>query len=202
MFLCHTTCDLLNVGTLESYLTQVYAWMVRHPYDVVTILIGNFDVVSPQNFTDPIEKSGMKQFAYLPPKFPMSLDDWPTLSELILTGKRALFFLDYNADETAIPWLMDEFSQMWETPFSPTDRAFPCTVQRPPGLSQKDAKNRMYMANHNLNLQLNLGTISMLIPNTALIEETNGVSGFGSLGRAADNCTSKTTRPRGDLNLL
>lgn len=196
MRLCHTTCELLDVGTLEAYLTQVYAWMAKHPYDVVTILMGNFDLVSPQNFTDPIEKSGMKQFAYTPPKFPMALDDWPTLSELILTGKRALFFMDYNANETAIPWLMDEFSQIWETPFSPTDRAFPCTEQRPPGLSHKQAQNRMYMANHNLNLELNLGTVSMLIPNTALIRETNGVSGFGSLGVTAENCTGKNNADR------
>lgn len=191
MWLCHTTCELLNAGTLEAYLTQVYAWMSQHPYDVVTILMGNFDFVSPHNYIDPVEKSGMKQLAYYPPKFPMALHDWPTLSELILTGKRALFFLDYNANETAIPWLMDEFSQMWETPFSPTNPSFPCTEQRPPGLSHKEAENRMYMANHNLNLELNLGTLSILIPNTAKIDQTNGVSGFGSLGRAAENCTGE-----------
>jgi hypothetical protein len=86
---------------------------------------------------------------------------------------------------------MDEFSQMWETPFSPTDKNFPCTAQRPPGLSEANAKNRLYMANHNLNLQLNLGSLSMLIPNTAELNVTNGVSGEGSLGWMAENCTSK-----------
>lgn len=192
MVLCHTSCEMLNAGTLEAYLTQVNAWMRKHPYDVVTILMGNFDLVSPGNFTDPIEKSGLQSLIYTPPQIPMGLNDWPMLSEMILTGKRAVFFLDYGTDQIAYPWLMDEFSQMWETPFSPTDPAFPCTQQRPPGLSKQDAKNRLYMANHNLNLLLNLGTMSLLIPNLAQIEQTNGVGGFGSLGRAAENCTGKS----------
>lgn len=191
MMLCHTSCDILNVGTLEAYLTTVYQWMRKNPYDVVTILIGNYDYVSPQNFTEPIQASGLLDMAYTPPKIPMGLEDWPTLSEMILTGKRAVFFMDYQANQTAIPWLMDEFSQMWETPFSPTDMNFPCTEQRPPNLSAEDAKSRMYMANHNLNLELTLGSLSILIPNTANISQTNAVNGNGSLGWMAENCTRK-----------
>ncbi|OOQ81962.1 hypothetical protein PEBR_40928 [Penicillium brasilianum] len=195
MMLCHTSCDILNVGTLEAYLTTVAQWMRKNPYDVVTILIGNYDYVSPENFTAPVEASGLLDMAYSPPKIPMGLDDWPTLSEMILTGKRAVFFMDYQANQTAVPWLMDEFSQVWETPFSPTDANFPCTVQRPPSLSDKDAKSRMYMANHNLNLELSFGSLSLLIPNTAVISQTNAVNGNGSLGWMAENCTRDWTRP-------
>ena len=191
MYLCHTSCELLNVGTLEAYLTTVAQWMRDNPYDVVTILMGNYDYVSPSLFVEPIKASGMFDLAYTPSKIPMGLDDWPTLSEMILSGKRAVFFMDYQANQTEYPWLMDEFSQMWETPFSPTDRSFPCTVQRPPGLVAKDAKERMYMANHNLNIELSLGSFSLLIPNTAVINVTNAVSGYGSLGSMANNCTGK-----------
>lgn len=195
MYLCHTSCDILNVGTLEAYLTEVATWMRKHPYDVVTFMMGNFDYVSPQNFTGPIENAGLTDLIYTPTMIPMGLDDWPTLSEMILTQKRAVFFMDYQANQTAIPWLMDEFSQMWETPFSPTNINFPCTEQRPPGLSVQDAKQRMYMANHNLNLELNLGAVDMLIPNTAVINQTNGVTGLGSLGWMATNCTGKLSIP-------
>lgn len=191
MMLCHTSCDILNMGTLQAYLEEVAIWMRKNPYDVVTILMGNFDYVSPQNFTAPIMNSGLQDYVYTPTKIPMALDDWPTLSEMILTQKRLVFFLDYQANQTAIPWLMDEFSQMWETPFSPTNDNFPCTQQRPPGLSVADAKNRMYMANHNLNLDLNLGPINLLIPNSAQLNQTNGVNGTGSLGWMAENCTRK-----------
>jgi hypothetical protein len=195
MQLCHSSCDMLNVGTLEDYLTDVADWMRQHPYDVVSILIGNYDYVDPGNFTAPIENSGLMDLVFTPPMIPMGLDDWPSLGSIILSGKRALVFMDYQADQTAYPWLMDEFSQMWETPFSPTDREFPCTVQRPPDLAEDAARERMYMANHNLNLEINIASLNLLIPNTALLNETNADSGYGSLGRMADNCTTRWNRP-------
>jgi hypothetical protein len=195
MQLCHSSCDMLNVGTLEDYLTDVTDWMKQHPYDVVTILIGNYDYVDPGNFTAPIENSGLMDLVFTPPMIPMGLDDWPSLGTIILSGKRALVFMDYQANQTAYPWLMDEFSQMWETPFSPTDREFPCTVQRPPDLAEDAARERMYMANHNLNLEINIASLNLLIPNTALLNETNADSGYGSLGRMADNCTTRWNRP-------
>lgn len=189
LWLCHTSCDLLNVGTLEDYFTTVAGWMHDNPYDVVTILIGNFNQVAPTNYIAPFEKSGLKDYVYTPPKVPMALHDWPKLSSMILSGKRTVVFMDYKANQTEVPWLMDEFSQMWETPFSPTDPAFPCTEQRPPGLSREDAEDRMYLANHNLNVEVNFGSFHMLIPNTARLVQTNDADGFGSLGRMAKNCT-------------
>ncbi|PIG88484.1 hypothetical protein AARAC_008256 [Aspergillus arachidicola] len=195
MYLCHSSCELLNVGTLEAYLTRVTKWMKAHPYDVVTILMGNADYVDPGNFTGPVQNSGLMDLVYTPTKIPMALDDWPTLSNMIFSGKRAVMFLDYQADQTAYPWLMDEFSQVWETPFSPTDRDFPCDVQRPPDLAANDAKNRLYMANHNLNIQMDVLNLNLLIPNTALLNETNNVTGYGSLGLMASNCTKIWNRP-------
>lgn len=179
------------MGPLEDYLTTVTKWIKAHPYDVVTILIGNYDYVDPGNFTGPVQNSGLMDYVFTPSKIPMALDDWPTMSSLILSSKRAIVFMDYQANQTAYPWLMDEFSQMWETPFSPTDADFPCTEQRPPDLSTQDAKDRMYMANHNLNIDVNVASISLLIPNTASLNQTNAVSGYGSLGRMAQNCTGK-----------
>ena len=72
----------------------------------------------------------------------MGINDWPTLGYMILTGKRVVIFMDYEANQTAVPWILDEFSQMWETPFDPTNRSFPCTVQRPPDLNRQAAQNR------------------------------------------------------------
>lgn len=195
VYLCHSNCDLLNVGTLEAYLTTVTQWIRTHPYDVVSILIGNADYVAPNNFVKPIESSGLRDLVYTPSKIPMARDDWPTLSSMILSGKRAVVFMDYQANQTQTPWLMDEFAQMWETPFSPTDPAFPCTVQRPPGLQPQDANKRMYMANHNLNLQFNFGSLNLLIPNTAELNVTNAVSGDGSLGQMAHTCSCKLLFP-------
>lgn len=100
-------------------------------------------------------------------------------------------FMDYNANQTEVPYILDEFSQLWETPFSPTDTAFPCTQQRPPNLSDEDAAQRLYMANHNLNVQATLLGSTLLVPNTADLNQTNAVGGYTSLGAMSGNCTGK-----------
>jgi len=195
MLLCHSDCDMLNVGPLEDYLKTVYDWLQANPYDVITILMGNYDVIEPQNFVAPVQNSGLLKYAYTPSKRPMGLDDWPTLGEMILRQQRVVFMLDYEANQDEIPWLLDEFSYMWETPFSPTERDFPCTVQRPPDQSRNTSSNRLYMANHNLNLEVAIAGISLLIPASNFLNETNGVEGFGSAGTAVDNCTADWDRP-------
>lgn len=205
LYLCHTSCDLLNAGTLQDYLSTVTKWLNNNPYEVITILMGNYDLVGVGNFTDPIVNSGLSKYAYQPPKIPMGLDDWPVLSELILMQKRAIVFMDYNANQTEVPYILDEFTQMWETPFSPTNPDFPCTTQRPPNLSEESAKSIMYMANHNLNVEISFSGLDILIPNTAVLNETNGVSGYRSLGLMADNCTGKSFIPlhaRCDANMF
>ena len=161
------------------------------PLQVVTLLIGNGDLTSVEKFIAPLQSSGLARYAYIPPEIPMAIDDWPTLSEMILMQKRVVIFMDYNADQTSVPYVLDQFSQMWETPFSPTDRTFPCTQQRPPGLSKEDAEQRMYMANHNLNTELTLLGFTLLVPTVSLLNQTNNVTGFGSLGAMAQDCNGK-----------
>ncbi|KAK7522047.1 PLC-like phosphodiesterase [Phyllosticta citriasiana] len=200
--LCHTSCDILNAGTLDDYLADVSSWVSAHPYDVITILIGNADYVKVGNYTRVLENSGLKPFLYEPPQIPMGLEDWPTLSEFILTGKRVLVFLDYEANQTAVPYVMDEFSHIWETPFDPTDQSFPCTVQRPPGLTTEQAQDHMYMINHNLNAEISLLGTSMLVPNTVGLNVTNSnTTEYGTLGRSANQCTNMWGRPPNRLNV-
>ncbi|XXH03838.1 Protein mpe1 [Hypoxylon texense] len=38
---CHTSCDVLDAGPITDWLGKVKAWVASHPYDVVTILLGN-----------------------------------------------------------------------------------------------------------------------------------------------------------------
>ena len=99
---CHTSCDLLNAGTAESYFRQVSRWVRRHPFDVVTLLMGNSDFVNVDNYTAPLSRSGLSRYAYVPPEVPMSLSAWPTLGEMILTQKRVVIFMDYNANQVSL----------------------------------------------------------------------------------------------------
>jgi hypothetical protein len=191
MYFCHTSCDLLNAGTVESQFIEIAKWVEEHPYDVVSILIGNGDFVPVGNFTAPIESSGLLKYVYTPPVVPMGLDSWPTLAQMILSQKRVVVFMDYQANQTKAPYILDEFSQLWETPFSPTNPLFPCDQQRPPNLSDDDASKRMYMANHNLNVEATLFGSTLLLPNSAALNLTNAVTGTSSLGEMSNTCKGK-----------
>ena len=198
IYLCHTSCDILNAGTLENYLTTVVAWLRANPYEVIAILMVNSDYADSGNYTAPVQNSGLIKYVYTPPQVPMGIDDWPTLSSMILTNRRVVMMLDYQANQTAIPWLLDEFGQMWETPFSPTDRAFPCTAQRPPEswAGALPRSNRMYMANHNLNVDIRIGSFSLLTPAYGQLDAINAADDqFGALGATRTNCTAKWNRP-------
>jgi hypothetical protein len=191
----------LDAGPITDYLSTVYDWVSSHPYDVVTILLENGDYKPVTQYVPFIESTGLVQFAYEPPQIPMGIDDWPTLASMILTNKRVVFFMDYDANQTAVPWMLDEFSQMWETPFDPTNRSFPCTTQRPPGLSAADAKNRLYLTNHNLNYEISLLGDTLLVPNIPLLNVTNNVTGYGSLGLGAEDCEDDWGYPPKFLNV-
>ncbi|TKA27128.1 hypothetical protein B0A50_04465, partial [Salinomyces thailandicus] len=201
LYSCHSSCDLLNAGTFQSELETIVNWVESHPYDVVTFLIVNSNYakhVNVLNYTDAIEASGIRPYLYEPQYIPQHRDQWPTLGEMILSGKRVVMFMDYNANQTAVPYVLDEFSHIWETPFSPTNQSFPCTQQRPPNLPEDRARDQyMYMANHNLNFAIDLGMLTsgvsneqILIPNTAELNQTNGAfDQYGMLGAMTENCT-------------
>lgn len=198
---CHTSCDVLDAGPITDWLTLVYKWVSTHPYDVVTILLENGDYTTVDVYVPFIQSTGLDRFAYIPPVVPMGISDWPTLANMILTGKRVVFFMDYNANQTAVPWIQDEFSSVWETPYDPVDPSFPCEPQRPPNLDSVDAKQRMYLINHNLNYDISLLGDSLLVPNLPLLNVTNNVTGYGSLGLSAQQCDEQWSVPPRFLNV-
>ncbi|KAI0394068.1 PLC-like phosphodiesterase [Xylariaceae sp. FL0594] len=198
---CHTACDVLDAGPITDWLTTVKDWVAQHPYDVVTILLGNGNYSLPSMYVPYIEKSGILRYVYTPPYVPMNLTSWPTLTEMILSGQRVVIFMDYMANQTEYPWLLDEFSQMWETPFDPVDNTFPCDVARPPNLAPEDARNRLSFINHNLNVPLAVLGVDLLVPARAELNTTNNATGKGSLGLTANNCLTKWGRPPNFLNV-
>jgi hypothetical protein len=198
--LCHTSCDLLDVGTLESYLTTVRGWLEFHPYEVIAIMMGNnnghTERIPASDYIAPFQNSGMLKYLYTPPSTSMNITDWPTLGEMILRNKRVVVMLDYGTNQTEVPWLLREWDYQWETPFSPTNPAFPCFEQRPPNQAEDLSRNRMYMLNHNLNIQVSLAGLSgILIPAYSLLDQVNAVSGNGSLGLNVQHCEEMWGRP-------
>ncbi|KAG7109571.1 putative secreted protein like [Verticillium longisporum] len=163
---CHTSCDLLDAGPITDWLTEVKDWVEEHPFDVITILLGN---------------GGYGDVAYAP-------------AEMYVPWIESTGILQF-------PWLLDEFTQMWETPFNPVDREFPCTVQRPPDMEDDKARDRLYLLNHNLNLNYPLFGSDVLVPAVVLLNETNAVEGYGSLGVSTQGCVEDWGRAPNVLNV-
>lgn len=197
--LCHTSCDLLDVGTLEAYLTTVRGWLENNPYEVIAIMMGNNNGQDTKNaatdYIEPFQNAGMLDYVWTPSARSLNLTEWPTLSEMILKNERVVVMLDYNADQDAVPWLLNEFDYQWQTPFSPTDPSFPCTQQRPPNQAEDVSRNRMYMLNHNLNVDIAIGGTNILVPAYGLLDQINAVSGNGSLGLNVQDCEAMWNRP-------
>ncbi|PVH95092.1 PLC-like phosphodiesterase, partial [Periconia macrospinosa] len=198
LHLCHTSCSLLDAGPLLTYLTTVTHWLSTHPNEVLAIMIGNGDRVSPSTYIRPFAASGMLPYIYTPPPHTnQSLSTWPTLNEMITRNKRVVVMLDYAANQTAVPWLLDEFAYQWQTPFSPTNSSFPCTQHRPPHQAEQVSKDRMYLLNHNLNIPLNLFNKHILMPALTLLDDINAANSSLNISLAAnvERCTRGWGRP-------
>ncbi|KAJ9318269.1 hypothetical protein DTO271D3_1526 [Paecilomyces variotii] len=156
--LCHTSCLLEDGGSLVSFLQT--------------------------EFGAAFESAGVKEYVFVPDSSPgvLGLGDWPTLSDLIENGTRVVVFLDYGANTTSIPYILDEFSYFFETPYDVTDPSFSnCSIDRPPGAS---ASGRMYIVNHFLDVDI----LGVLVPDRVAAPTTNAVSGNGSIGAQAALC--------------
>ncbi|KAK5947327.1 hypothetical protein PMZ80_001477 [Knufia obscura] len=140
------------------------------------------------------------EYVYTPATDPMGIDGWPTLSEMILTNKRVVIMLEYDANQQQVPWLLNMCSYKWQTPFSSTNPEFPCTVQRPPSQDRNTSADRLYLANHNLNAGTELFGQQILIPNTAAINNTNSnTTDEGAALTTIEQCTGEWGRPRNFL---
>lgn len=179
--LCHTSCFEEDAGSLESYLSTVKTWLDANPNELLTILLVNGDNVPVSMFDTAYTSSGLKPYAYTPPTSPIGINSWPTLEEMITAGTRVVAFLDAGAN-ASVPYILDEFTYFFETPYDTTDPTFPeCTIDRPPGAT---ADGRMYIVNHFLDLDLD----GIDIPDNAADNTTNAATGVGSIGAQADLC--------------
>ncbi|KAI0246079.1 PLC-like phosphodiesterase [Lactifluus subvellereus] len=151
---CHTSCVLFDGGTVEAYLKTVATFLRENPNEVLTVLFTNPEGLSfPDVWAPAFEASGVSGYAYVPPQNPMPQGAWPTLSEMIASGKRLVVFVDYiGSDRGTVDYILPEFGMIWETPYDMTNASFPCSIDRIRGpLSSTD---QMYLINHALDNNL------------------------------------------------
>lgn len=189
--LCHTDCILYDGGSLSSYLQSVKGWMDSNAQDILSILIVNINNLAASAFGQVFQSAGLSDLAYVPTVNPLPAGQWPNLGQMIDSGKRLVVFMDNGANDTTFPFLIPEFTNVWETAFDVTDPTFSCAVNR----TQGDTSQQMYLINHFLDSnQPILGSFSSLAPDKGQLNVTNSASGPGSLGEQASDCSGQYGR--------
>ncbi|KAG5637387.1 hypothetical protein H0H81_004764 [Sphagnurus paluster] len=166
---------LFDGGTVENYLKRVKSWLDANPNEVLTFIFTNPEGVSIKDVWKPaFDNSGITPLAYVPPSRPVRRTEWPTLGQLINAGKRVVVFFDPGADTGGVDFILPQFEMIWEDPFSPTDKNFPCRVDRTRGPLSND--DHAHLINHNLNVNLIPIGDGVLVSDRANAATTNSIA--------------------------
>ncbi|KAF1988820.1 hypothetical protein K402DRAFT_391513 [Aulographum hederae CBS 113979] len=202
--LCHSSCALLDAGTLSNWLSEIKTWMDSNPNEVVTLVIVNSNNASADDINTEYRTSGIIQYVYEPPLTRSTTDaskvvappmsSWPTLNEMIAEDRRLVTFvanMPSNPD-TAPPYILDEFTYVFENPFEVTAASnFSCLPDRPSSVAGKPQEavdsNRLFLQNHFLDVKQAFGIET---PDEAEVATTNSPDTTvpATLGAAAQAC--------------
>lgn len=138
-YLCHGFCEL-GSKLLQPELDDVDAWMNAHPREVVTLFIQ--DEVSPADTAAGIEQAGLLPYVHTQEVG----QTWPTLGEMISSGRRLVVLMENEGGGSEYPWLMQGFDFVQDTPFDATKQSqFSCELNR------GSADDPIFLINHWLN---------------------------------------------------
>jgi len=189
--LCHTSCSLLDAGTLSAWLSGIKTWLDANPHDVVTVLLVNSDNAAASDLDAEFKAANITSYGYVPPSSTTVLQTWPTLQDMIANSTRLVTFVA-SLEPNTVPYLLDEFTFVFETPYNVTSLSnFSCVADRPPSVQGKTANalssGRLPLMNHFLDSNSGLG---IQIPDTGNITTTNAQTGIGSLGNSTAACAA------------
>lgn len=175
--LCHSSCSLLDGGSLLTWLSEIKYWMDENPNDVVTILLVNSDDESAATFGSVFEASGISTYGYTPSDTTGPIATWPTLQTMITANTRLVSFVASITYDATYPYLMPEFSYVFETAYGVTSMSgFNCTLSRPTSVSSSAtgvAAGYMGLLNHFLDTAMAFG---ITVPDVTDIATTNSDS--------------------------
>ncbi|MCB9412611.1 MAG: hypothetical protein H6525_07170 [Actinobacteria bacterium] len=125
-YMCHTLCEL-GATDFEESMAGVAAWLRNNPREVVSFFIQ--DVVTPADTAAVLERTGLADQAYVA----VPGQPFPTLREMIDTGKRLVVLMEEESGGTQYPYLLPGFDWVQETPYTFASAAdFSCEPNRGP----------------------------------------------------------------------
>jgi hypothetical protein len=196
--LCHTDCSLYDGGTLIDWLAGINSWMDANPNDVVTLLFVNSENANAQRLNAAFKASGINKYSYTPAsKGPQTT--WPTLAAMIKANTRLVTYIASLGDNTAAPYMLDEFAYVFENPFEVTAFAnFTAVPDRPTSLQGKSQQaidsGRLFLMNHFLD---RVQILNIVVPDRDNAARTNSPdpSVLGSLGDAMTKAVQLYQKP-------
>ncbi|KUJ07231.1 uncharacterized protein LY89DRAFT_678194 [Mollisia scopiformis] len=192
--LCHTTCTLLDAGSLESWLADIKTWMDDNANEVVTLLLVNSDDEDASTFGTAFEASGISTYGYTPTSTTGPISTWPTLQTLITANTRLVTFIASITYDSTYPYLLSEFDYVFETAYGVSSLSgYNCTLNRPTTLSSASSaisSGYMGLTNHFTDTAEAFG---ITIPDVTDIETTNSyaTNTTGTLGTQGAQCESE-----------
>ncbi len=110
----YTPCVLdPSAQPFSAVLADIKRFLAANPREVVTLrvenVIENWDVIANE-----FKKAGLDTFAHAQHKTKV----WPTLGEMINSGKRLVIFIKRNGPNTKYPWMNYERDFFWESNYS------------------------------------------------------------------------------------
>jgi hypothetical protein len=123
-YLCHGLCEAGSTPFADT-LAELREWLATHPDEVLTLFIEDH-VAAPLIAAD-IEAAGLLPSVYTPARG----EPWPTLGDMIRSGRRLVVMLEAGTGGPDAPWLTNGFTWTQETPYTfPTVESFSCVPNR------------------------------------------------------------------------
>ncbi len=137
-WLCHGPCRM-GATPLTEQLRKLRGWLAEHPRDVVTLILQ--DAITPADTARAFRAAGLGPYLYRPDPDPAA--PWPTLGEMVGSGRRLVVFAE-EADGPA-PWYRNFYDYAVETPYHAAGAAdFSCAPHR----GGSDPRKRLFLLNH------------------------------------------------------
>ncbi|MCP2506972.1 MAG: hypothetical protein NLN64_01580 [Candidatus Thalassarchaeaceae archaeon] len=108
-------CSYSEVNA-HLWLDTLHSLMNNSTGDVVTILLENY--IPANHLSSLFNHSGLLELAYIHDVH----SPWPTLGEMIISGKRLVIFWDWQFDQE-YPWLHHAWTHSWDTPYGENDQS-------------------------------------------------------------------------------
>jgi hypothetical protein len=124
-WLCHGFCEIGHIS-LKQGLTEVRDFLVENPDEVLIIIVEDKVVTAP-DIEKAVQASGLMPYVYTGPVG----EPWPTLRELIASGRRVIVMGEDHGGDPKVPWYHPAFKYMQETPYHAGNTSeLSCAVNR------------------------------------------------------------------------